>query len=54
MFSLTISKGVLLHLDNAPVNNLAIAMAVINDNGFELIEHSPDIASSDFHLFMKL
>ena len=54
MYSLAISKGVLFRLNNAPVNSLAITMAVINDDGFDLIEHSPDIAPSDFHLFIKL
>ena len=52
-----LSKGVLFHQDNAPVHKSAIAMAAINDCGFELVEHppySPDLAPSDFHLFPQL
>ena len=52
-----LTKGVLLHQDSASVHKLVIAMAVIYDCGFKLIEHppySPDLAPSDFHLFPKL
>ena len=51
------SKGVLLHLDNAPAHTSVIALAAINDCGFELIQHppfSPDLAPLDCHLFPKL
>ena len=50
-------KGVLFHHDNAPAHTPAIAMAAINDCGFELIQHFPyshDLAPSDLHLFAKL
>ena len=52
-----LSKGVSFHHDNAPSHTSVIAMAVINDYGFELIQHppfSPDLAPSYFHLFPKL
>lgn len=49
--------GVLFHQDNAPVHKAAIAMAAIQEAGFELVEHppySPDLAPSDFYLFPRL
>ena len=52
-----IRKGVLFHQDNAPAHKSVVAMAAINDCGFELVQHppySPDLAPSDFHLFPKL
>ena len=33
-----LSKGVLLHQDNASVHTSVIAMAAINDCGFEMIQ----------------
>ena len=50
-------KGMLFHQDNAHVHKSVIAMAAINDNGLELIEHLPyslHLAPSDFHLVTKL
>lgn len=44
--------GVLFHQDNAPAHKAAVAMAVIQEMGFELVEHppySPDLAPSDFY-----
>lgn len=49
--------GVLFHQDNAPAHKAAVAMAVIQEMGFELVEHppySPDLAPSDFYLFPRL
>ena len=48
-----LSKSALFHQDNAPPNQSGIAMSVIIDYGFKLIEHppySPDLALSDFNL----
>ena len=45
------------HKDNAPVHKSVIAMAAINNNGFDLIEHLPYLPYldlSDFHLFPEL
>ncbi|KAK3100985.1 hypothetical protein FSP39_000008 [Pinctada imbricata] len=50
-------KFVLFNQDNAPVHKSVSAMSSIHDCGLNLIEHptySPDLASSDFHLFPKL
>lgn len=50
-------RGVLFHHDNAPAHSSAVAMAAIQQAGFELVDHppySPDLAPSDFHLFPKL
>ena len=47
----------LFHQDISHVDKSAIAMTVINDFGFKLIEHppySPVLTPSDFHLFPKL
>lgn len=49
--------GVLFHQDNAPAHKAAVAMAAIQETGFELLEHppySPDLAPSDFYLFPRL
>ncbi|CAF4830352.1 unnamed protein product [Pieris macdunnoughi] len=49
--------GVLFHQDNAPSHKAAVAMAAIQETGFELLEHppySPDLAPSDFYLFPRL
>ena len=46
--------GVLFHQDNAPAHKAAVAMAAIQETGFELLDHppySPDLAPSDFYLF---
>lgn len=52
-----LSKVVLFHQDNAPAHKSSVAMAAIEDAGFELMEHpaySPDLAPSDFYLFPRL
>ena len=52
-----LTKGPLLHQDNAPAHKSVIAMAAVHDCGFELIEHppySPDLAPSDYFLFPNL
>ncbi|CAK1592554.1 unnamed protein product [Parnassius mnemosyne] len=49
--------GVLFHQDNAPAHKVAVAMAAIQETGFELLEHPPyssDLAPSDFYLFPRL
>ena len=46
-----LSKGVLFHQDNAPAHKPVVAMAVVRDCGFELVDHppySPDLAPSIF------
>jgi histone-lysine N-methyltransferase SETMAR len=48
---------VLFHQDNAPPHKARVAMAAIQDAGFELLDHppySPDLAPSDFYLFPRL
>ena len=48
---------VLLHKHIAPVHKSVIAMAAINDIGFELIEHppySPDLAPSDLSISKRI
>jgi len=50
-------KKVLFHQDNAPCYKSILTMAKINELKFELLEHppySPDLAPSDFHLFLDL
>lgn len=50
------SNGELFYKDKAPVHKSVIAMTVINDCGFNLIEnafYSPNLAPPDFHLFPK-
>ena len=53
-----LSKGVLLRQDNARVvHTCKVAMAAVEQNGYELIPHpaySPDLAHSDFFLFPNL
>ena len=52
-----LSKGVLLHQDNARVHTCKVAMDAVERNGYELIPHpaySPDLAPSDFFLFPKV
>ena len=52
-----LSKGVLLHQDNARVHTCKIAMDAVEQNGHELIPHpaySPDLAPSDYFLFPNL
>ena len=52
-----LTKGVLLHQDNAPAHNSLVAMSAVHDCGFELIDHppySPDLALSDNFLFPNL
>ena len=47
-------KGVLLHQDNSTAHKSLVAMSVVHDCGFELIDHppySPDLAPSDYFLF---
>ena len=47
----------LFHQDNAHAHMFVIAVATINDCGFELIQHplyTPYLTPSDFHLFPKL
>ena len=49
-----LTKGVLLHQDNAPAHKAQVAMSAVHDCGFELIDHtpySPDLAPSDYFLF---
>lgn len=50
-------RGVLLHQDNAPVHTSQVAMAAVQECGYELLPHppySPDLAPSDYHLFGNL
>ena len=52
-----LAKKVLFHQDNAPAHKSAVAMAAIQDAGFEILDHppySPDLAPSDFYLFPRL
>lgn len=52
-----LAKIVLFHQDNAPAHKSAVAMAAIQDAGFEILDHppySPDLAPSDFYLFPRL
>ena len=51
------ARGVLLLQDNAPVNTSQVAMTSATECGFEIPAHppySPDMAPSDFYLFLKL
>ena len=50
-------KGVLFHQDNAPAHKSVVAMAVVRDCGFELVDHPPyshDLAPSDYFLFPNM
>ena len=52
-----LTKGVLLHQENAPAHKSLVAMSAVHDCGFELIDHppySPDLAPSDYFLFPNL
>ena len=52
-----LTRGMLLHQDNAPDHTFVVAMATIHDCGFELVPHPPylpDLAPSDFHLFPQM
>ena len=52
-----LTKGVLLHQNNAPAHKSLVAMFTVHDCGFELIDHrlySPDLAPSDYFLFPNL
>jgi len=50
-------RGLLLLHDNAPVHKSRLSLAVIQEWGFQLINHpaySPDLAPSDYFLFGDL
>ena len=52
-----LTKGVLLHQDNAHPHKSLVAMSAVHDCGFKLIDHppySPDLAPSDYFLFPNL
>ena len=52
-----VTRGVLLHQDNAPPHTSQVAKAAIEESGFQLIDHppySPDMAPSDYFLFPNL
>ena len=52
-----LKKGVLLYQDSTPALKSLVAMSVVHDCGFELIDHppySPDLAPSDYFLFPNL
>ena len=52
-----LTKGVLLHQDNAPALKSLVAMSAVHNCGFELIDHppySPDLATSDYFLLPNL
>ena len=52
-----LTKGVLLHQENAPAHNSLVAMSAVHDCGFGLIDHtpySPDLATSDYFLLPNL
>ena len=44
-----LSKGVLFHKDNAPARTSVIAIATINDCGFELIQRPPYLPYLSLH-----
>ena len=41
-----LTKGVLLHQDNAPAHKSVVAMAVVHDYGFELVNHPPNFCQA--------
>jgi histone-lysine N-methyltransferase SETMAR len=50
-------KKIIFHQDNAPTHKSVLAMGKLRDLHYELLEHppySPDLAPSDFYLFLKL
>lgn len=52
-----LTKIPLFHHDNAPAHTSSVAIATIQNCGFQLLPHppySPDLAPSDFHLFPKM
>ena len=52
-----LTKGVLLHQDNAPAHTSMVAMAAARDCGFQLVDHppySPDLAPSDYFFFPNM
>ena len=52
-----LTKGVLLHQDNAPAHKSLVAMSAVHDCSLELIDYppySPDLAPSDYFLFPDL
>jgi len=49
--------GVLLHHDNAPAHTSAVAVATIQECGFQLLNHLsylPDLAPTDYHVLRSL
>ena len=52
-----LTKGVLLHQDNASAHKSLVAMSAVHDCGFKLIDHLPyslDLEPSDYFLFPNL
>ncbi|KAM9359101.1 uncharacterized protein gal3st2 [Symphorus nematophorus] len=52
-----LTKGVLIHQDDAPAYKSVVAMAAVHDCGFELVDHppySPDLIPSDYFLFPNM
>ena len=52
-----LSKGILLQQDNARGHTCKVAMNAAEQKGYKLIPHpfySPDLAPSDFFLFLNL
>ena len=52
-----LTRGVLFHQDNAPANMSTVAMAAIQNCGFQLVEdppYSPDLVPSDYYLSPKM
>ena len=52
-----LSKGFLFLQDNAPIQRSHVSVTAFYDAGFEMLAHpaySPDLAPSDFSLFLKL
>ena len=50
-------RGVFFHQNNVPAHRSTVAMAAIQNCGFELVEHplySHDLAPSDYYLFQKI
>ena len=47
-------KKILFHQDNTRVHTCAVSMAKIMELKFELLQHLPDLAFSDFFLFPNL
>ena len=51
-----LTKGILLHQDNAPAHKSLVAVSAVHDCGFELIDHPPysDLAPLNYLLFPNL